>query len=67
MKNIYQLCDRGRAVMWSNVGVSQLRSLFTDVCMTLVAYRHDVKRESSAPWLFQDLRYAIFNFKYKQN
>ena len=23
MKNIYQLCDRGRAVMWSNVGVSQ--------------------------------------------
>ena len=23
MKNIYQFCDRGRAVMWSNVGVSQ--------------------------------------------
>ena len=23
MKNIYQLCDWGRAVMWSNVGVSQ--------------------------------------------
>ena len=23
MKNIYQLCDRGRDVMWSNVGVSQ--------------------------------------------
>ena len=23
MKNIYQLCDRDRAVMWSNVGVSQ--------------------------------------------
>ena len=23
MKNIYQLCDRGRAVMWSNIGVSQ--------------------------------------------
>ena len=23
MKNIYQLCDRGPAVMWSNVGVSQ--------------------------------------------
>ena len=23
MKNIYQLCDRGRAVMWSNVGVSK--------------------------------------------
>ena len=23
VKNIYQLCDRGRAVMWSNVGVSQ--------------------------------------------
>ena len=23
MKNIYQLCDRGRTVMWSNVGVSQ--------------------------------------------
>ena len=23
MKNIYQLCSRGRAVMWSNVGVSQ--------------------------------------------
>ena len=23
MKNIYQLCDLGRAVMWSNVGVSQ--------------------------------------------
>ena len=23
MKNIYQLCDRGWAVMWSNVGVSQ--------------------------------------------
>ena len=22
MKNIYQLCDRGRAVMWSNVGDS---------------------------------------------
>ena len=21
--NIYQLCDRGRVVMWSNVGVSQ--------------------------------------------
>ena len=23
MKNIYQLCDQGRAVMWSNVGISQ--------------------------------------------
>ena len=23
MKNIYQLCDRVRAAMWSNVGVSQ--------------------------------------------
>ena len=23
MKNIYQLCVRGRAVMWNNVGVSQ--------------------------------------------
>ena len=23
MKNIYQSCDRGRAVRWSNVGVSQ--------------------------------------------
>ena len=23
MKNIYQLCDRGRTVMWSNVVVSQ--------------------------------------------
>ena len=23
MKNIYQLCDRGQAVMWSNGGVSQ--------------------------------------------
>ena len=23
MKNIYQLCDRGRNVMWTNVGVSQ--------------------------------------------
>ena len=23
MKSIYQLCDRDRAVMWSNVGVSQ--------------------------------------------
>ena len=45
MKNIYQLCDRGRAVMWSNVGVSQKCSLFTNV-----------KRGSSAPWLFQDLR-----------
>ena len=23
IKNIYQLCDRGRTMMWSNVGVSQ--------------------------------------------
>ena len=23
MKSVYQLCDRGRAVMWSNVSVSQ--------------------------------------------
>ena len=30
--------------------------LFTDVCVTLVAYRHDVKRGSSASWLFQDPR-----------
>ena len=67
MKNIYQLCDRGRAVMWSNIGVSQLRSLFTGICVTLVAYHHDVMRGSSAPWLFQDLRSAIFNFKYKEN
>ena len=42
MKNIYQSCDRGRAVK--------------GVCVTLVAYRHDVKCGSSASWLFQDLR-----------
>ena len=54
--------------MWSgpNRDVEQ-HSLFTDVCVTLVAYRHDVKRGSSAPWLFQDLCKAIFNFKYKEN
>ena len=37
MKNIYQLCDWGRAMMWSNNGVSQWRSLFTDICVTLSA------------------------------
>ena len=31
-------------------------SLFTDVCVTLVAYRHVVKRRSAASWLLQDLR-----------
>ena len=35
--------------------------------VTLLAYRHDVKRGSTVPWLFQDLRQAIFNFKYKEN
>ena len=60
MKNIYQQCDVGRAVGWSNVDASQQRSLFTDVCVILVAYRHDVKHGSSASRLFQDLRQAIF-------
>ena len=36
--------------------VQQRRPLFTDVSVTLVAYRHDIKRGSSTPWLFQDLR-----------
>ena len=31
----------------------QLRCLFTLVVVTLVAYRHDVKRENLTFWLFQ--------------
>ena len=33
-------------------------SLFTDVCVTLVTYHHDVKLGSSVVWPFQDLRQA---------
>ena len=47
-----------------NVDVSQLRSLFTDVCVTLVTHRFDVKRGSSASLLF---RYVRFNSKYPEN
>ena len=56
MQNIYQSCDVGRALGHSNVNVSQKRSLFTGACVTLVAYRHDVKRRSSASWLLHDFR-----------
>ena len=56
MQNIYQSCDLGRARGRSNVNVSQWRSLFTDVCVTLVAYRHGIKRGSAASWLLHDLR-----------
>ena len=56
MQNIYQLCDLGHAVGRSNFNVSQLRSLFTDVCVTSVTYCLDVKGGSSTCWLFRDLR-----------
>ena len=55
-QNIYQSCDLVRAVRRSDVDVSQRRCLLTDVCVTLVTYRHDVKRGSAASWLFQALR-----------
>ena len=44
MQNIYQSCDLGRAIGRRNVNASQLRCLFTDVCVTFVTYRYDVKR-----------------------
>ena len=60
MHRIYQSCDIGLALGRGNVDVSQLRHLFTDVCVTLVTYRHDVKCGSSVSWHFycnrQDLR-----------
>ena len=38
--------DLGRAKGRSYVNVSQLHRLFTDVCVTSVAYHHDVKSET---------------------
>ena len=43
MKNIYQSCDLGRTIGCSHVNASQKRCLFTDVCVTSVTYRYDVK------------------------
>ena len=45
-----------RSFCWFCRAVAQFSYLFTDVCVTLVPYRHDVKRGSSAPWLFKELR-----------
>ena len=67
MQNVYQSCDLGRALGRSNVDISQKCSLFTDVCVMLVAYRHDIKRRSAASWLLQDLRLVWFNCKYQEN
>ena len=55
-KNIYQLFDlyEPLGVVTSMSGNNVL--LFTDVRMTLLSYLHDVMRESSASWLFQNLR-----------
>ena len=64
MKNIYQSCDLGRAVGRNIVDVSQ--SLFTEVCVTLVTYHHDIKYGSSVLWLFQDLRQAVQNPNYSK-
>ena len=55
-KTIYQSCDLGRTDGRSNVDINQKRSLFTNVCVALVTYRHDVKRGRSGFWLFQALR-----------
>ena len=65
IQNIYQSCDLGRILRQSNVDVCQKLFLLTDVCVTLVAYRHDIKRGRSASWLFQDpCRYDwILNIK----
>ena len=67
MQNIYLPCDLGRALGRSNVNASQFCCLFTDVCVTLITYRHDVKRGYLASWLFRNLRYVRFNSKYRQN
>ena len=66
MKNICQSCDI------YHLAVDQRQRqpkyyLCTDVCVTLVTYRHDVKHGSSASWLFQDLRYAWLCSKYPEN
>ena len=66
MKNIYQSSDLGRAVGRNIIDVRQEHSLFTDVCMPLVTYRHDVERGSSAFWLLLDLRQAVQNFNYSK-
>ena len=51
----YQSCDLYHAFRWSNVSVSQLCYLFTNVWVTLVRYRHDIKHGSSTSWWFQIL------------
>ena len=55
MKYIYQSCDQGRTNGRSNVNASPLRCLLTDVCVTLITCRHDVKRGNLAFWLFQNI------------
>ena len=67
MKNIYKSCDLGRAIGRTNVNASQYLCLFTDVCVTLITYRHDDKRGNLAFWIFRDLRYVRFISKYPEN
>ena len=64
MQHIYQSRDLSRAAGRSNVIASQSRCLFTDVCLTLITYHHDVKRGKLAFWLFRNLCYVRFNSTY---
>ena len=59
MRNIKTSCDISRTIGRSDV--NQYRCLLTDVCVTLVAYRHDAKNAMRAFGTFQDLRQAILN------
>ena len=52
-----------RTIGGTNVNAVQLHCLFTDVCVTLIPNRHDVKRGNLAFWLSRNLCYACFNSK----
>ena len=54
MKNIRLRDQKGNAYGQGGLITSQLYCLFTLVVVTLVAYRHDVRRESLTLWLFQN-------------
>ena len=54
MKNIMSRGLEAKPVGGETSNPIQLRCLFTLIVVTLVAYRHDVRRENLTFWLFQN-------------